>query len=176
MPVVLQAFSAHQTFISPFLSSETQPVPLETQLQMFKPSVWSPGSSGLKPLGYLLIPRHCPKILILVPKENCFYLVLCSMPLKPGVLIQGKNMASWGLHKHVGQSISKSGPHADLPGKAMYVSLATASFLLPFQFTELLTCSRSLQRIPSILLRFICNSRRMLQDVKTSSLPQHQES
>lgn len=138
MPVILQAFSAHQTFISPFLSSETQPVPLETQLQMFKPSVRSPGSSGLKPLGHLLISRHCPKILILVPKENCFYLVLCGMPLKPGVLIQGKNMASWGLHKHVGQSISKSGPHAESTrkGDACFISNCQFPSSLPVHCTS----------------------------------------
>lgn len=100
---------------------------------MFKASLQSPGSSELKPLGHFLIPQCCPKILILVSKEHLCYLVLCDMSLKPGVLIQGKNMASWGLHKHVGQSISNSGPNAESTwkGDACFISNGISTCQLP---------------------------------------------
>lgn len=101
--------------------------------------------------------KSCRKILILAPKEHLFYLVLRDMSLKPGGSIQGKDMASRGLHKLVGQSDSESGPSANLSGKLIRVSLAMGSLPhsspLLFDITAFPTRSYALWWIPPIFLQ-----------------------
>lgn len=155
---------------------------------MFKASLWSPGFSELKPLGYFLIPQCYPKILILVPREHLFYLVLCDMSPEPAVLIQGKNMVSWELHKRLGQSVSKSGPNTESTCRddACFISNGISTCQLPSSLLSHCISHLFLLSLvnPIHLLWFVCNSkrrilwssRRMLWDVKKYYFPPHPES